>query len=145
YYYRIKVQNGDGKIVSTMVSASTTTLVIPPPVVNSVSPSTVENLGEKIFTVSGSNFQSGATFRIQKSAVQFILPTSVHFDSETSVTGTFNMTGALAGPWSIAVENPDGRSSTGSGSNLLTVTDASSQGSVTIVNYTASAGLTITT
>ncbi|OVE76534.1 hypothetical protein BVX98_05700 [bacterium F11] len=145
YYYRFYVENGDGVIDSSPVTVVAMTLPIPPPWVYSISPSTGLNLGTMAFSVSGRDFQSSATLKFIGPLSQVIIPDSFSVEDSETIVGTVNVTGAWAGTWDVFVENPDGKRSTGSGEDIFTISDAPSQGSLTIQNYVSSETLTFLT
>ncbi len=144
YYYRVKAENGDGVFVPGSLKISTSTLPVPPPSIQSITPNSAANLGKVAFSFTGGSIQSGALLRLRKSGSATQSPTTSAFVSENAMTGTFDMTGLAAGTWDVEIENPDGKiSSTGGG--LLTVTNAPSAGAVTIQAYGTSAGVTFAT
>lgn len=145
YYYRVRVQNGDGLVVSESVKTSATTTAVPPPSVLSIVPSTGENLGNIDVTVTGSYIQSGALVRLMLSAQQVITPSTFQVQNSTTLTAAFNLTGAYATAWDVEIENPDGKISIGTGGGLFTITDAASNATVAIRNYSSSSVLVFTT
>jgi len=138
YYFRVKSKNGDGIIVPQVSIISTTTLPVPPPVVDSITPNTWPNLGSVSFTVRGRNFRPGATLVLRRSTTQIIIPTPLNLVDPSTFTGTVNLLGALAAPWDVFLTNLDGTQSTGSVQGIFTVTNADSQGSITIKDYISS-------
>ncbi len=77
--------------------------------VTSVSPSS--GSGSVSFTISGSNFQNGATSKLTRSGFTDILPTSnCSFVSSNSLQNCqFDVTGKAKGFWDVIVINPDGQ------------------------------------
>jgi len=60
-------------------------------------------------TISGSNFQTGATAKLVRGGSPTVTASAVSVTS-TSVTGTFNLNNADEGYYNVVVVNPDGRS-----------------------------------
>jgi hypothetical protein len=145
YFYRISVENGDGHVGVTPVTVSTRTLPVPPPVVYSVNPSSVPNLGVVTFTVTGAHIQSNALLRVKRSGPVELVVQNVTVLSETSIQGTVGVTGALATGWDVEIENPDGKLSAGSGVGIFNVVDAPSVYPITTANYVAISPLALTT
>jgi len=93
----------------TVPTTVTTTLSGSGPIVSSVSPTTGAISSSLSVTITGSNFQNGATVRLIQAGLQPITASSVSVSS-TQITGTFNLAGLSAGPTTVEVTNPDGRS-----------------------------------
>ena len=94
---------------STESALSAVTILNPIPVLTGISPASI-NLGSYTLTVNGTNFVHGA---------QVLLGTSVlstTFASSTQLTATG--TAAVAGTYSVTVQNPDPGSSISSGLNF---------------------------
>lgn len=144
YYYRVTAQNGDGRATAS-VKTSTTTQAIPPPVVSTVTPNSVSNLGTVTVTINGYRFQNGAVFRIKRSGSTTLTPTDISVLSATTMTGTVRVTGAFASAWDVEIENPDGNFSGTTGNGAFTITDATSTSPVTIKTYLSTATLSFTT
>jgi hypothetical protein len=137
YHYRITAENGDA-IPSDSVTLSTSTLPVPPPSAYSVTPSTVPNLGLVTFTVHGGHIQNNALLRIRRDGP--VTPVTVEAQNvtvlnEDTIEGSVQLTGVFATNWDVEIENPDGKLSIGTGEKILTVTDATSAGAITIANY----------
>ncbi|HUH79379.1 MAG TPA: IPT/TIG domain-containing protein [Methanoregula sp.] len=62
-------------------------------------------------TISGSNFQNGATVKLLRGGSPTIPGAALSVSSST-ITGTFDLTGADEGYYNIVVFNPDGQSAT---------------------------------
>ena len=77
--------------------------------VTSVSPNS--GSGSVNLTISGSNFQNGATSKLVRSGFNDILPTSnCNFVSSSSLQNCqFDVTGKAKGFWDMVVINPDGQ------------------------------------
>ncbi|MCB4757187.1 MAG: carboxypeptidase-like regulatory domain-containing protein, partial [Elusimicrobia bacterium] len=145
YYYRVRVANGGGAWASPAVTVSTKTLPVPPPSILSIAPASVENLGDTVLSVTGVNIQAGAILRLKRTGSISLLANPVSVGSAYSITGTFDLTGTWAGAWDVEIENPDGGLSGTSGTGLLTISNATSQGSVTIQSYSPASSLSFST
>ena len=108
-------------VTPTVAVATTLTYIGASPVVTSISPSSGVKDGTFTVTVTGKNFQDGATVSLLQpgSAVVTGTATSV---SSTSITTTFNMFGKDSGDYNVRVMNPDTRSDTLQ--NAFTIGDA---------------------
>jgi hypothetical protein len=137
YHHRLMVQNGNGIVLSTAIVISSTTLSVPPPNITSITPSSMTNLGTIPFTVTGSYFRTGATLVFRRNVSQVVTPATLSLEGDHTLTGTLNATGLYADTWDVFIENLDGTLSSGTGEDILTITDATSQGVVTIQNYNA--------
>jgi hypothetical protein len=84
-----------------------------PPVISSLSPDNFDTAGDTI-TITGSNFQSGATVKIVAADNQELTASSVTFTNSTTVT--FDVTSAMVAddndPYDVIVTNPSGLSGT---------------------------------
>jgi hypothetical protein len=98
----VQVTNPDGQSATL---ANAFTYVNPAPTATSVSPTSGPVAGGTVITVTGSNFLSGATIRVNG-----VLATGVTFLSATQVRGT--TPAGTAGARSVQVSNPDGQSAT---------------------------------
>ena len=117
--YDVTVTNSDG-LSGTKTGAFT--VVNPAPVVNAISPSSWQNTGPvTILALTGENFLDGAGVNLTKAAETPIPGTMVSWLNSTTLTCTFDLTGASAGAWDVEVVNPDGRS--GSNPGLFTITN----------------------
>jgi uncharacterized protein YceK len=92
----------------TVPTTVTTTLSGSGPIVSAVSPTTGAIGTTLSVTITGSNFQNGATVRLVQAGLQPVSASSVSVSS-TQITGTFNLASLNAGPANIEVINPDGR------------------------------------
>ena len=80
------------------------------PVVTGISPGFGLNSGTKnITSITGSNFQDGATAKLTKTAQTDIAssPAFAFTNSNTLSNGTFNLSGQTLGWWNVVVTNPD--------------------------------------
>jgi len=83
-----------------------------PPRVEAISPDTgsVDDIALTV-TITGSNFQPGATVLLQQGGSS-ILATGVTVVDETHITCTFDLSGQPLGAWDVVVTNPDSRTGT---------------------------------
>ena len=79
------------------------------PKVNAINPTGALNSGPVNVTVTGTNFLSGATVKLEKSGQTAINADNVTVASDTGITCSFNITGATTGAWDVVVTNPDTR------------------------------------
>lgn len=106
--WSVIVQNPDGQAGALTNGFTVTDL--PPPSVSSISPSSgsVDTTVSGV-SISGANFLSGATARLE-SGVEVINPTTA-FNFVSSILlngGSFDLTGAQTGNWDVFVYNPSG-------------------------------------
>lgn len=116
----------------TVPTTVTTTLSGSGPIVSSVSPTTGAISSTLSVTITGSNFQSGATVRLIQAGLQPVSASGVSISS-TQITCTFNLASLNSGPASIQVSNPDGR--VASLNNAITIGLASP--TITSINPTS--------
>lgn len=93
----------------TVPTTVQTTLSGNGPIISAVSPTTGAIGSSLSVTVTGSNFQNGASLRLVQPGLQPIAASGVSVTS-TQITGTFNLASMNAGPANVQVVNPDGRS-----------------------------------
>lgn len=82
------------------------------PFVRSITPAFSE--ADTILTnavIDGERFQSGATVRLRRGGTSFV-STSASVQGETTITATFDLSGALVGDYDVTVENPDASTAT---------------------------------
>ena len=126
----------------TSTSTTTTTTVSPTgkPTFKKIDP----DFGDAGTTISitsltGSNFQSGATVTLRKSDNPNITATNVNVQSPTWITCTFNPpVNASAGTWDVVITNPDGQYV--SYSNIFSIHGSTS--TATTTSPTGSGGIT---
>jgi hypothetical protein len=98
-------------VTATIPTATPLTYSAAAPIVNKISP-TSGGIGQTVtMTMTGSNFQSGATAKLLRGGNPVIIASAVSATS-TSVTGTFNLNSAEEGHYNVIVTNPDGQSDT---------------------------------
>ncbi len=94
----------------TIPTTVTTTLTGSGPLVSAVSPTTGSLDSSVSVTLTGTNFQNGATLQLVQAGFQPIVATGVSVTS-TQISGTININNVNAGPANVKITNPDGRSS----------------------------------
>ncbi|MDF1514309.1 MAG: S8 family serine peptidase [Brevefilum sp.] len=87
-------------------------LIVTSPIVTSINPNTGEDTGSIAVTISGSNFEVGATVKLTKTGQTDINGSGVTVPNSNQINCTFNLTGAAAGTWNVVVTNPDTQSGT---------------------------------
>jgi hypothetical protein len=98
-----------------ITSTSTTTTTTVSPTGKPTFKKIVPDFGDagtaiSITSLTGSNFQSGATVTLMKSDNPNITATNVNVQSPTWITCTFNPpSDATAGTWDVVITNPDGQ------------------------------------
>jgi len=106
--WNVVVTNYDGQ---SGVRANGFTITAPAPTVTSITPATGLNTTTiSITNLSGTNFLSGATVRLNRTGYADIAGTGVTVVSPVNITCTFDLTGRTAGPWNVVVTNYDGQS-----------------------------------
>ncbi len=105
-------------------TASVTVSVTPSgnaPAISSVSPVYGGSDATVSTTISGSNFQSGATVKLTRAGFPPIFASGVSISSSTEIDCTFIFSKAEKGSYNLVVTNPDGRSDTFAG--IFTIGD----------------------
>ncbi len=97
-------------VTPTVPTTVTTTLSGSGPIMTAISPTNGVIGTSATITITGSNFQTGATVRMTQPGLQPITATGVSVSS-TQITCTFALGSLNAGTANIQVTNPDGRSS----------------------------------
>ena len=108
--YDVVVTNTDGQ--SATLSSGFTVTVPKSPVITRISP-TQGTAGSVIrdFTVSGQNFQRGATVTLTMSGQRDVMLTGTTVNGAGTITGTLSLPrGTATGSWDVVVTNPDGQS-----------------------------------
>jgi len=107
--WNLVVTNDDGKS-ATLSNAVTLTLA--PPTIASITPNSGINTGAVAITnLAGSGFDN-PTVKLQKTGETDISMTGVTLFGPTTITGSFNLTGAATGAWDVVVTNADLQSAT---------------------------------
>jgi prepilin-type N-terminal cleavage/methylation domain-containing protein len=87
--------------------------LVSPPTIDSISPFfALNNDPINITNLAGSNFQLGPTMKLIKSGQTDIVCTNVVFVSSQKLTGTCDITGKIAGAWTVSVTNTDNQTAT---------------------------------
>lgn len=123
--YRVAVINPDGK--SGLMTTNLVSVASPRPTLTARSPASAIRGWPVSVTITGTNFQPGATVNLTRSGSTPINAYDVVVVSPTSITCKFNLAGAtVATDWIIRVTNTDGQftaaSTTFGISNTVTVT-----------------------
>jgi hypothetical protein len=104
--YGVSVKNTDG---ITGVRTGRFTVISTTPTITARSP-TAGNRGWPVsMTITGTNFVSGSTVKLNRTGYPDIFGTSVVVVSPTQITCTFDLLNAQVGSWNLAVTIPDGR------------------------------------
>lgn len=98
-------------VTPTVAVATTLTYVGSGPAVKSISPTGGVKDGSITVTITGENFQTGATATLIEPGEATVAGTGTSVSS-TSITTTFNLNGKSEGKYNVRVANPDGRSDT---------------------------------
>ncbi|PKL58502.1 MAG: hypothetical protein CVV34_01945, partial [Methanomicrobiales archaeon HGW-Methanomicrobiales-5] len=80
------------------------------PAVSSISPASGAKAALVGATITGTNFESGATVKLTRAGYPSITATGVSVSSSTSIGCTFNLNGGDEGSWNVLVTNPGGQS-----------------------------------
>jgi len=86
-----------------------TTYAGPAPSITQVSPMSGGTDTTVMLTITGTNFQSGATAKLLRGGTPVINGAALSVSS-TTITGSFNLKSAEAGHYNVIVINPDGQS-----------------------------------
>jgi len=110
-YWKLAITNMDGQ--SGSYGDETTAgfyISAPAPTVTGINPGFGNNFGAtNITSISGSNFQNGATVKLIKTAQADITPSTAFTftDFNTLSNGAFDLTGEVTGWWNVVITNPD--------------------------------------
>lgn len=104
--YGVSVKNTDGV---TGVRTGRFTVTSTTPSITARSPTSGNRGWPMSMTITGTNFVSGATVKLNRTGYTDIPGTSVVVVSATQITCTFDLLNVQAGAWNLAVINPDGR------------------------------------
>lgn len=117
------IGSGPVTTVPTAPTVTTTPTASPAPSVTGITPSGGNSgMTVDITSLAGANFVNGATVKLNRTGYPDINAGSVSVVSANQITCTFNLAGATAGQWNVAVTNPDGKN--GMLANGFTVTNA---------------------
>ena len=114
--YGVNVTNTDNKSGQT---AGRFTINNTVPSITARAPTNANRGWPVAMTITGTNFVTGATVRLNRTGYADIPGTSVNVNSATQITCSFSLLGAQPGLWNLSVTNPDGR--TASQPNYFTV------------------------
>jgi PKD repeat protein len=108
--YRVAVINPDGK--SGLMTTNLVSVASPAPTLSVRSPTSAPRGWPVSVTLTGANFQPGATVIMSRSGSTTINADNIVVASSSRITCTFDLTGATkATNWAIRVTNTDGQSS----------------------------------
>jgi hypothetical protein len=105
----------------TTPPVTTTPTIAPAPTVSGIIPPGGNAGSLAGTTITGTNFVSGASVKLNRTGYPDINAGSVTVVSATQITCSFSLAGASGGQWNVAVTNPDGRN--GMLANGFTVTN----------------------
>ncbi|HXX56138.1 MAG TPA: hypothetical protein VEI81_08575, partial [Methanoregula sp.] len=104
--YSVTVTNTDG---GNVTRAATFTVTSNTPTVTGIAPANANRGWPVGTTITGTNFQAGATVKLNRTGYADIPATGVTVVSATSITCTFSLAGVQSGAWNVVVTNPDGK------------------------------------
>lgn len=99
-------------VTTTIPTTVPTTLSGSAPTVTGISPASGAKDAVVGVTITGTNFESGATAKLSRAGYPSITATGVSVSSSTSIGCTFSLSGADEGSWNVMVTNPGGQSDT---------------------------------
>lgn len=99
-------------VIPTIPPTAVTTLSGSAPTVTGISPASGAKDATVGVTITGTNFETGATAKLTRAGYPSITATGVSVSSSTSIGCTFNLFGGDMGSWNIEVTNPGGQSDT---------------------------------
>ena len=82
------------------------------PAISGISPAYGGSDATVSTTISGNNFQSGATAKLMRAGYPAIFASGVSISSSTEIECTFRFSNAEKGSYNVVVTNPDGQSDT---------------------------------
>ncbi len=110
--YDLVVVNPDNQFDTLIDGFTVTAPVSEPPDITEINPDTVINIDSDVFfTITGLNFEVGATVELVPDEGSPISATGLNVTS-TAITGNFDLTGVAVGTYSLRVTNPDEQSDT---------------------------------
>jgi hypothetical protein len=102
-------------VTPTIPPTVVTTLSGSAPTVTGISPASGVKDAVAGVTITGTNFESGATAKLTRAGYPAIPATGVSVASSTKIDCTFNLNGGDEGRWNVVVTNPGGQSDTKTG------------------------------
>jgi len=99
-------------VTPTIPPTAVETLSGSAPTVTGISPASGAKDAVVGVTITGTNFESGATAKLARAGYPFITGTGVSVSSGTSIGCTFSLSGAEEGSYNVMVTNPGGQSDT---------------------------------
>ncbi|MFA4848790.1 MAG: IPT/TIG domain-containing protein [Methanoregula sp.] len=102
-------------VTTTIPTTVPTTLSGSAPTVTGISPASGAKDAIVGVTITGTNFENGATAKLMRAGYPSIPATGVSVSSSTSIGCTFSLSGADEGSWNVMVTNPGGQSDTKTG------------------------------
>ena len=99
-------------VTTTIPTTVPTTLSGSAPTVTGISPASGAKDATVGVTITGTNFENGATAKLMRAGYPSITATGVSISSSTSIGCTFGLSGADEGSWNVVVTNPGGQSDT---------------------------------
>lgn len=138
----VTVTNYDGQF-ATLSNSFT---YINPPTITSITPDNPTNNQSPSVTISGQDFQNGATIKFTKAGQSDIACTNASFINSTTLTCDADFHGVEPGAWTVNVTNQDGQSN--SNNSILNIIGEVTQikfatSPLTIKPDTASSGIRI--
>ena len=109
-------------VTPTIPPTVVTTLSGSAPTVTGISPTSGAKDATVGVTITGTNFESGATAKLLRAGFPSIAATGVSVASATSIGCTLNLFNADEGKWNVVVTNPGGQS--GSKMGIFSIGDA---------------------
>lgn len=110
--WNVVVTNPDGQSSMLQNGFTVTASSAPPPTVTSITPGTgTPGSTIPVTSITGSNFQSGATVTLRRVGYPDIQVTYVDVPSSSQIAGTLTIPpGTMPGAYDVIVTNPDGQS-----------------------------------
>lgn len=99
-------------VTPTIPPTVVTTLSGSAPTVTGISPASGAKDSIAGVTITGTNFESGATAKLMRAGYPSITATGVSVSSATSIGCTFSLNGGEEGSYNVVVTNPGGQSDT---------------------------------
>jgi len=123
--YPVKIAHVQISSIPVITPTASVTVSVTPsgnaPAISSVSPVYGGSDATVSTSISGSNFQSGATVKLTRAGFPPIFASGVSTSSSTEIDCTFRFSNAEKGSYNLVVTNPDGRSDTLAG--IFTIGD----------------------